>query len=347
MTLIKRIIKRLPKRIPKKAIIALLVVVLTASITHKPATPVTPVIPVETDTERWFNRLIDLAYKADAAYDRIAHESGADEPESWDELLILTNEIIYQINEEGASRQLISADVGFDEFGPVMRSAVAGYYTRDGFIVLNQRYVTPSWADNDWLGVLVHELVHAQGYFVGESSTLEAQTELVATEVLAAMANLDYPGARVALLDGLRRDALAMAFYIAQFGGAPIFSTYAPVGKPSPSDAAMLARVSEARASVFTPTELARSERRIRWWMQAPVEYFGVLSRYVVKVTTMQIDAACSGSGLVREQFDRAIYYTSPGEDGREQSLWSGSEKVGPLVLDDLAWVLKRELRFC
>lgn len=300
------------------------------------------------EREVWFAKYISLAYKADAAFDLIDEDWDEVSPKSWTEMQAQVKEIVYQIQEEGASEQLISpTSMSFRDFGPGRRTAVAAYYRQDtGEIVLNERYIYPG-AFGSWLATLVHELVHAQGYFVGESSTLEAQTEITATEVLAALANLGYPGARADLLDGLRRDALKAAFYIAQFDGAPIHSTYdAPpvAGKP---DARMLAAVDEANRAIFTPTELARVDHRTRWWMESSDEYIGVLARYVVKTATIEIDAACSASEIVSENFQRFWLQVITNDRGVVWTYWNKQPRLVKLHMDDLAYVLKNELDFC
>src|SRR3989304_817781 len=210
----------------------------------------------------------------------------------------------------------------FADFGPGRRSAVAGTYSPpEGFIVLNERYLTPAWGGESWLGPLINGLVTAQGYLVGDSSTLESQTESVATEVLAAMANLNYPGARAELLDGLRRDALAMAYYIARFGGDPIHTTYTEDMQFSGwnSDPVLMNRLAAARQAIFTPTELARSDKRIRWWEERPAEYVQVLGKYVVTTITMELDAAW-GSGTVAEAFQQAEFLNP-----EPQLTWGGA----------------------
>ncbi len=298
------------------------------------------------EREVWFDRLLTLAVSADREFDKITEV--APQPENWREAWALVKEIIYQIEEEGASTQIIPpTDLSFADFGPGTRSAVAGFYSEtSGAIVLNERYLYPGlWGS--WLSTLVHELVHAQGYFVGASSTLEAQTEITATEVLAAMANLGYPGARAELLDGLRRDALKMAFYIAQFGGSPIHSSFDAPPVAGTADPVMLARLAAANAAVFTPTELARMDHRTRWWMESAAEYVGVLARYVVKTTTIEVDTACSESETVGENFQRFELYEWIGNKGESHWSWTKAPVQVVLHMDDLAYVLKSELHYC
>jgi len=318
------------------------------------------------EREVWVNRLIDLAYKADAAYDKI-DESWADvAPKDWGQVQQMVKEIIFQINEEGATNQVIPpTNVTFEMFPVGQRSAVAAYYSElTGAVVLNERFILAgNWGE--WLATMIHELVHAQGYFVGESSTLEAQTEIIATEVLASMANLGYPGARAALLDGLRRDALKEAFYIAQFGGSPIHSTYdTPPGQhqldlPSAAfydpplpinypDQTMLNKLAAVNASIFTSDELARADHRTRWWMDRADEYEGVLARYVVKTMTIEIDASCAaGTHDASEQFQHFTLYQNENDRGDTWTYWSTKPTKVTLRLDDLAYVLHNELNYC
>ena len=344
--------QRVMKRWAKRAAFGLIVVSLVGGLLVAGARVAFP-----PEREAWFGRLLVLAQKADAEYDTL---TPAADPESWSELYLLVKEIIYQIEEEGATTQLIRpASVMFADFGPGRRSAVAGTYAViAGAIVLNERFLTPAWGDSSWLSTLIHELVHAQGYFVGDSSTLESQTEIVATEVLAAMANLDYPGARAELLDGLRRDALAMAYYIARFGGDPIHTTYTEDMRFSGwnSDPVLMGRLTAARQAIFTPTELARSDKRIRWWEERPAEYVQVLGKYVVTTITMELDAAC-GSGAVAETFQQAEFEVyepklvfSPTTGVWEMSKagvgWGKTIDLPPLRMDDLAYILN-ELGYC
>lgn len=292
-----------------------------------------------------FDRLLVLAVSADAAYDALDPEWTA-EPQTWAEVRELVEEIVYQIAEEGASDQLVlPTDLRFIDYGPGRRSAVAGtYYPSIGSIALNKRFLTPAWGDHSWLAVLIHELVHAQGYIVGDSSALESQTEIIATEVTAAMANLNYPGAQAEVLDGLRRDALAVAYFIARFGGEPDHSTYSEGQWTGQANAALLDRLSQVRAQVFSPTELARVEKRLRWWDERPDEYAGVLSRYYSKVVTMLLDAAC-GTGVMAEGFMQRRFQPRPG--GGYLIEMSGDYEMPPLLVDDLAYILRKELGFC
>ena len=334
--------------------LATVLIASTAPLAHRAMFP--------PEREAWVSDLLELAQKADAAYDLT---EPAIAPSTWSEVRVLVKEIVYQIAEEGASDQLISpTNLTFEDFGPGRRSAVGGYYhPATGAIALNERFVLPGdWGS--WLSTLIHELVHVQGYFVGDSSVLEAQTEIVATEVLAAMANLNYPGAKRELLDGIRRDALKMAFYIARFDGAPIHSTYeVPPGEggylsltgtirpeaPLPDgDVEMLARLDTVEAAVFTPDELARVKHRTRWWMDRAGEYKGVLARYVVKTTTVAIDAACSDDETIDESFKRYALKTNRNDRGDTWVYWNQTPTtVAPLRMDDLAWVLRRELGVC
>lgn len=303
------------------------------------------------EREVWFDRLLVLAQKADYEFDQIDQTWDDVAPKTWPELRELVREIVYQIQEEGGSMQLIlPSDLAFVDFGPGSRSAVAGMYVNQSDVLLNARYLTPSWGGQSWLGTLIHELVHAQGYFVGSSPTLESQTEITATEVLAAMANLDYPGARAELLDGLRRDAFSMAYYIARFGGSPIHSTFATDGQGRQAllgpDEGMLARWNAVRRHVFTPTELARSDRRVRWWMERPADYEAVLAKYAVATTTMELDAACSPNETQSEPFQQ--YIAAFKMDPNLPTTWLPLFiDVPPLLMDDLAYVLRDELDFC
>lgn len=339
------------RRRAKRLILGLVVVVLTTGgLTAGAIAAQRAIFPPE--REAWFSNLLTLAQKADAEFDTLDAKWAEVGPQNWAELRELVREIVYQIGEEGATEQsVLPTDLVFMDFGPGARSAVAGrYYANLGAISLNERYLTSAWADQSWLGVLVHELVHAQGYFVGSSPTLESQTEIVAAEVLAAMANLNYPGARAELLDGLRRDALSMAYYIARFGGSPIHTTYVDdlvIPGSFDADPALMARLDAVRAAVFTPTELARAEKRIRWWNEQPVAYRNMLSKYVVTTLTMELDAAC-GSGSMSESFQQYRLIGQITSAGSSLGLsWGVAVSRPPFQTDDLAYVLKDELGYC
>lgn len=311
--------------------------------------------PPEADV--WFDKMIRLAVIADEAYDAIDEDWREVRPRNGNHFISFVDEVVNQIHEEGASHGPIYP-AGFEamDYGPGRRSGVAGtYHPFEHVIGLNGRFFTAAWDRVSWFGVMVHELVHAQGYLTSES-----QTELIAIEVVAAMANLGYPGAKADLLDGLRRDALAMAYYIARFEGGPRMSTVGPGNpafqmEPDPApkpDEGKLARLDTVRRQIFTPAEYARSEKRLRWWNERADEYQVVLEKYVARVVTPLITAAC-GSGVVDEQFTRHQLYAGM------KLLWTGKEWVvarvhewrNPLTMprlavDDLAFVL-RELKAC
>jgi hypothetical protein len=294
----------------------------------------------------WFDRLITLAQSADAAYDQLDPVWSA-RPLTKTGLWILVKEIVFQIEEEGASLQIVRpTNLQLIDYGKGRRSAVAGtYYPSLGLVAINERFYTPAWGDQNYLGVLVHEIVHAQGYFVGPSATLESQTEIVSKEVLAAMANLGYPGARADFLDDLRRNALSMAYYIARFGGSPIHTTYnehAPATNRQ-ADAGMLERLGAARKSIFTAEELARADHRLRWWEQHSYEFEEVLAKYVVTTVTMELEAGCSDNYEMAESFQQYGFY-GYGDFGLR---WGENPvTLPPLVMDDFGYFL-RELNFC
>jgi len=310
----------------------------------------------------WFDNLLRLAALADREYDTLDVKWSMVEPQTWPDLYQLVKEIVYQIDEEGATTQLIMpTSVGFVDYGPGRRSAVAGTYDPSyGIIVLNERFLTPSWGEQSWFSTLVHELVHAQGYFVGSSATLESQTEIVATEVVAAMANLDYPGARADLLSGLRGDALAVAYYIARFNGGPIHTTNTDNQNLTVSfrggDSGMMARWQSVRQALLTPTELARSDKRVRWWEERPWEYAEVLGKYAVTTLTMELDASC-GTGVMPEPFSQYPLIEggmqliwNPKTDAWEMqsgAYWGDAVQLPFLAMDDLRYVLHNELGYC
>src|SRR3989304_9715310 len=95
--------QRVMKRWAKRAAFGLIVVSLVGGLLVAGARVAFP-----PEREAWFGRLLVLAQKADAEYDALLRvEGGAAEPESLAELSILVKEIVYQIDEEGATTQLI------------------------------------------------------------------------------------------------------------------------------------------------------------------------------------------------------------------------------------------------
>jgi len=163
-----------------------------------------------------FESYLRLAALADAAYDA---EPSKDTDH---DLTALSIAILWQFVEDGVTLAVdFPSSVRFAEYG-YDRGAVAGRYSPStGAVTLNVRYLMdPAWRDNSYLGVLVHELVHAQGEDVVDDYN-EAATEVIAYEITAALGDLGYPGARADILDTLRRDSLSAAFWIAHYGGTP------------------------------------------------------------------------------------------------------------------------------
>lgn len=317
---------------------------------------------VPTERERWFGELLRLAQTADATYEETLDQDGiAWEPYTREELDDLVLEIVFQINEENASDQIIMpASVNPRYYPPLRRSGVAGSYNPEAMeVYLNSRFFTTAWGSRSYLSTLTHELVHAQGFLN------ETQTEITALEVVAAMANLDFPGMRADILLDLRGHALAMAYYIARFEGGPIDTTFDLGGFPALGlsaeapewdvDAGMVFLWQQARKDILSPDELARSDKRIRWWEERPAEYRQVLRAYTVPVMTMILGQGC-GDQVLDEQFHRYVAVEGPwhmeadenGKNHRVDTLgWAPTPKQMPnLRIDDLGYLLD-DLSYC
>lgn len=273
-----------------------------------------------------FDRMLVVARVADEAFDREVMENGSWTPEVFAkaelpayaepvteiDLLTLQISIIAQIYEEtGIPPRVVPVRL----FNAWINSPAAFYSPFYDLIALNPRYFYDAgWRNNDmsWLHTLVHEEVHAQGVWVGESAVLEAETETITYEVVAALGNRNYPYARAAFLDRLRRDALLAAYYLAN--GQPVRATvHEDPGMVAPVlDADRLARYQAAREAIFTPFERRVTDKRMRWWLgTGPNEggglenYLAVLHRYVMPVVAV-VQEGC-GDGVLNEDFE---FYT-------------------------------------
>ena len=171
-------------------------------------------------------------------------------------------------------------------------------------ISLNIRYRDdPAWQALPWLDVLIHEMVHAQ--YVWD----ETRTEIITWEVEAAMAALDYPGARYNLLRTLRLDALTAAWWMAAYerpllpeGGTKVhrYPPLPPTGDTSTVDA--------ARREVLDPVEWRRAEKRLRWWLHDSGQDYGdVIEAYVARVLGQLVPAACSPDPVIADASVAAV----------------------------------------
>jgi hypothetical protein len=277
-----------------------------------------------------FDKLLALAAAADAAFDAEVDWK----PSTQAEVHNFVVAVLYQFAEEGfLGDPHYPAGLGSFEYG-IARSAIAGTYDPGLDIVgLNVRFFTDeAWMQQNWMDVLVHELVHAQGFHN------EAQTETLAQETVAAMANLGFPGMRRVLLDNIRRDALGAAYYIARYGGefssntagaGGIFTRCITCGDDWDTDAALMAKWQVARESMYTSAELRRSDARLRYWNtgERAFSYPYVLDAYVVRPMASTTEAACSEGTLLGEKYVRIVRTIS--------------REVGPFRLDDFAYVLR------
>ena len=151
-----------------------------------------------------------------------------------------------------------------------------------GPIGYNFRYinhVSPRYADERALSVLVHEIVHMQGgpFCTGPSESVEADTQIATVEVMAAMVNHGNRAVLRPLLLDLRSMVLA--------------SIQAEVSKDE-----YLALVAEIANDPF---EVSRAEKSLRFWYGAPggaEELAAILRRYNVTPVNALIEAAYDGT---------------------------------------------------
>ncbi|HKZ92898.1 MAG TPA: hypothetical protein VJZ50_12240 [Candidatus Limnocylindrales bacterium] len=230
-----------------------------------------------------------------------------EEVERMPELPQLVEHIAAYIDEEGYGSGHIPASVTMDaDFGESRSLASGRYFPDTDTIELNERFLTdPSWLERPWLGVLVHEMLHAEGY------PIEAQVQVISTEVLATMANDGYPGALVELADRLRRHALLSAWWLAAYEHGSLPSSLA-VTNTAPYCrmgctvvSGRLDEVVEARHSILDAAELRVALARERFWLQrSQRDYDLVLGSYVAGPLGVLLSAAC-GQGqelkLVRD----------------------------------------------
>lgn len=309
----------------------------------------------------WFERMVALATAADKAYDEEIAASGTwtceaairlaakdcVEPKTDEALQFLFLAIAKQIGEETGLTARIPAVTLFNFWA---NSPVGLYDPSRDTVGLNPRYIIDAgWRNNDmsWLGTLVHEFVHAQGLWAGPSEFLEAETETTTFEVLAALANRNFPGARAELMRGIRSDALWVVWWIAQ--GRPVLTSIhdngyfvcnlGPQCAHSVNDGQMK-RWTDLRASLMSPFELRRADQLFRWWRTQPnLTFEGVLYRYVVPVLIPSYLAAC-GSGVLAEKFEMVQRRELP--EFIPPFIPLGADYVhtwGPLKMDDLAYV--------
>lgn len=298
-------------------------------------------VPAVHETD--FERLLRLARIADEMHDAADDQWAEAAPQTQAELEQYALAIISQFAEEGISEGILPNSVGFAEYGIPMRSAVAGRYAlRAKDVTLNARFVLdPGWRHKNYLGTLVHELVHAQGYYN------EAQTEVLTGETLAALAAQGYPGVWSEFWDLVRRDAMSAAYYIAYFDGELIHTTTDaeritpcnPCDEPTP-DPVLMAQWEQARADIFTDEERRAYDKRLRFWLNNGLDYEAVLRAYVVRPLTVLLDAACLDDPIVGERFERWMG-PSPNRGYRP-----GIGPVGPHRVDDFAALLT-EAGYC
>jgi len=249
--------------------------------------------------------LLRLARLADAMHDSAPR--WAEEVERLPELPRLVEHIAGYIEEEGYGSGDVPVEVTADRDFGELRSLVSGRYDiESGKIELNERFLTdPSWEDRPWLGVLVHEMLHAEGYPV------EAQVQLITTEVLATMANDGYPGALVELADRIRRHALQSAWWMAAYEHTSLPTSLAETNT-SPTCEMGCTQVSgevddveAARRDVFDAGELRRALARERFWLRrSQRDYDIVLGSYVAEPLGVLLARACGDGPELRLKRD-------------------------------------------
>jgi hypothetical protein len=245
--------------------------------------------------------LLQLARLADALFD--AQPAWSEEVGRLPELPMLVEHIAAYIQEEGYGSGHIPASVTMDaDFGESRSLASGRHFPGTDRVELNERFLTdPSWADRPWLGALVHEMLHAEGY------PIEAQVQLMSTEILATMANDGYPGALVELADRIRRDALLAAWWLVAYEHGSLPSSVADTNTSPYCQMGCTvvsgddAEVEEVRRSVFDADELRRAMARERFWLErSQRDYDVVLGSYVVEPLGALLSAACGEGQTIK-----------------------------------------------
>jgi hypothetical protein len=252
--------------------------------------------PAETDIAR----LLTLATLADAVYD--TQPAWHEEARRLPELPRLVEHVASYIEEDGYGDGHIPSVVSMDaDFGG-SRSLVSGRYDRDADRVdMNARFLTdPSWADRPWLGVLIHEMLHAEGY------PIEAQVQVITTEILASMANDGYPGALVELSDRLRRHALLSAWWLAAYEHEALPTELASTDRSPFCEMGCtqvsgdVSQVDSARRKVFDAAELRQTLARERSWQHSQHDHDSVLGSYVAEPLGVILSATCGDRASIR-----------------------------------------------
>ena len=216
----------------------------------------------------------------------------------------LAADIAAQIAEEGLGLDgrmpdsVTWADYGSD------RNSIAGRWAWSNDVTLNDRYRDdPAWWNRPWFGVLIHEMVHAQGVYD------ETRTEILTWEVEAAMAQLGYPGARYDLLRTLRTDALGAAWWMAAYE-RPVLLSDADVRRYPccPLPTGDTSAVDAVRHELLDPTEWRRIEKNMRWWLhESGRDYESVIDTYVARVLGQLVPAACSPDPVIADASVAAV----------------------------------------
>lgn len=245
--------------------------------------------------------LLRLARLADATYD--STPGWAHEAERLPELPLLVEHIAAYIEEQGYGSGHIPAEVTMEvDFGE-LRSLTSGRHVAEtDRVEVNERFLTdPSWEERPWLGVLVHEMLHAEGY------PIESQVQLITTEILAAMANDGYPGALAELSDRIRRHALLSAWWLAAYEHEALpqrlaATNVAPVCEMGCTQVSGDVRAVEAvRREVFDPAELRRVLARERFWLGPSQHDYDVLvGSYVAEPLGVMLASACGEGPVLR-----------------------------------------------
>lgn len=169
-----------------------------------------------------------------------------------------------------------------------------------GPIILNGRYVNPksAWYGKEQsLGVLVHELVHMQGgpFCSGKSEDLEANTQIAAMEVMAAMVNHGNRAVLRPLLLTLRDMVLSALEY-----------------DLSPEDYIAFYRTVEP-----DPFQVAKAEKALRHWLpDNAYELHDILWKYNVVPVNAIIEGLGDGTveriGLLEWDFENSKAVVAP-----------------------------------
>ncbi len=141
-------------------------------------------------------------------------------------------------------------------------------------------------------------MLHAEGYSV------ESQVQVITLEILATMANENYPGAMHELTDRIRGHALLSAWWLAAFEHDELptqlstTNAFTDCNMGCTQVSGDVAAVEAAQRSIYDTSELRRVLSRQRFWLtRSQRDYDIVLEAYIAEPLWVALTAAC-GDGL-------------------------------------------------